>query len=145
VLFDPTDAPITIYERLTDQIYPPQHFILGGVTHGANMAFRREALVAIDGFDDNLGAGTPFAFEDLEAQLRALAAGWTGKYDPHPLVQHHHGRKPGIGVEKLSLAYDAGRGGYFVKCILHMPHRSRCLRLWPRAIRKQPFGQTWRE
>lgn len=145
VLFDPTDAPITIYEHPTEQMYPPQHFILGGVIHGANMAFRREALVAIDGFDDNLGAGTPFAFEDVDAQLRALAAGWTGKYDPHPLVQHHHGRKPGIEVEKLSLAYDAGRGGYFMKCILYMPHRWSCLRLWQRAIRQQPVAQSWRE
>ena len=145
VLFDPTDAPITVYEHPATQIYPPQHFILGGVIHGANMAFRREALVAIDGFDDNLGAGTPFAFEDVDAQLRALAAGWTGKYDPHPLVQHHHGRKPGIEVDKLSLAYDVGRGGYFMKCILHTPFRWNCLRHWQRVIRRQPFGQTWRE
>ena len=46
------------------------------------MAFRRQALVDIEGFDDNLGAGTPFAFEDVDAELRALAAGWMGNTIP---------------------------------------------------------------
>jgi len=144
-LFDPTDAPITIYEHPVEQIYPPGHFILGGVIHGANMAFRRQALVDIQGFDDNLGAGTPFAFEDVDAQLRTLAAKWTGKYDPSPVIYHHHGRKPGPAVESLVRSYDVGRGGYYMKCILYMPHRWMCLRHWLRGIRRQPFSRTWRE
>jgi hypothetical protein len=144
-LFDATDAPVTIYENPEEQIYKPEHFIVGGVIHGANMAFRRQALVEIKGFDDHLGAGTPFAFEDVDAQLRALAAGWTGKYDPRAVVYHHHGRKPGIEVEALNRVYDTGRGGYYMKCILFMPHRWRCVRHWLRGIRRQPAGQTARE
>ena len=96
LLHDLTDAPITIYEHPNEQVYGPEHFIVGGVIQGASMAFRRQALVDINGFDDNLGAGTPFAFEDVDAELRALAAGWVGKYDPRSVVFHHHGRKPGI-------------------------------------------------
>jgi glycosyltransferase involved in cell wall biosynthesis len=145
LLHDPSDARITIYEHPTEQIYDPEHFIVAGVISGANMAFRRQALVDIAGFDDSLGAGTPFGFEDVDAELRALAAGWTGKYDPRSVVYHHHGRKPGIEVETLSRAYDAARGAYYMKAILFMPHRWRCLRHWLRGIRRQPFGQTARE
>jgi hypothetical protein len=145
VLHDPSDAPVTIYQHPVEQVYPPKHFIVGGVIHGANMAFRRRTLDDINGFDDHLGAGTPFAFEDVDAQLRALAAHWTGKYDPHAVIYHHHGRKPGPEVEALTRAYDVGRGGYYMKCILFMPHRWLCLRHWLRGIRRQPFAQTRRE
>lgn len=144
-LHDTADAPVTIYEHPFEQVYPPEHFIVGGVIHGANMAFRRRTLEDINGFDDHLGAGTPFAFEDVDAQLRALAAHWTGKYDPHAVIYHHHGRKPGPEVEALTRSYDVGRGGYYMKCILFMPHRWLCLRHWLRGIRQQPFAQTRRE
>jgi hypothetical protein len=145
LLYDATDAPVTIYEHPVEQIYPPEHFIVGGVIHGANMAFRRQALLDIEGFDDQLGAGTPFAFEDVDAQSRALAAKWTGKYDPRAVIYHHHGRKPGPEIETLIRSYDTGRGGYYMKCILFMPYRWTCLRHWLRGIRRQPFGQTLRE
>jgi glycosyltransferase involved in cell wall biosynthesis len=145
LLFDRADAPLTIYDHPVEQTYPPDHFIVGGVIHGANMAFRRKTLEDIAGFDDHLGAGTPFAFEDVDAQLRALAAHWTGKYNPNAVVYHHHGRKPGIETQTLIRAYDVGRGGYYMKCILFMPHRWRCLRHWLRDMRRQPVGQTCRE
>ena len=145
LLHDSTDARITIYDHPTEQIYYAGGFIAGGVIQGASMAFRRQALVDIDGFDDNLGAGTPFAFEDVDAELRALAAGWKGKYDPRSVVYHHHGRKPGIEVDALIRAYEIGRGAYFAKCILFMPQRWRCLRFWLRFIKQQPFSRTLRE
>lgn len=145
LLHDLTDAPITIYEHPDEQIYGPKHFIVAGVIQGASMAFRRLTLLDINGFDDNLGAGTPFAFEDVDAELRALAAGWLGKYDPRSVVFHHHGRKPGKEVEKINRTYDAGRGAYYMKCILFMPHRWQCLRHWLRMIQRQPYGRTARE
>jgi len=145
LLHDPTDAPITIYEHPTVQIYNARDFIFGGVISGASMAFRRKTLMDIDGFDDHLGAGTPFGCEDVDAELRALAAGWKGKYDPRSVVYHHHGRKPGREVESLIRAYDAGRGAYYIKCILFMPQRWVCLRHWLRGIKQQPFSQTLRE
>jgi len=144
-LYDLTDAPVTIYEHPFEQSYPPAHFIVGGVIHGANMAFRRETLNDINGFDDHLGAGTPFAFEDVDAQLRALAANWAGKYIPDAIIYHHHGRKPGPEINSLTRSYDVGRGGYYMKCILFMPHRWRCVRHWLRGIRRQPFARTVRE
>ena len=145
LLYDPTDARITIYESQTEELFSPGDFIFCGVIQGANMAFRRQALVDIDGFDDKLGAGTPFSFEDGDAELRALAAGWKGKYDPRSVVYHHHGRKAGIDHETLIRVYDTARGAYFMKCILFMPQRWRCLRNWLRLMKQQPFGQTLRE
>jgi GT2 family glycosyltransferase len=145
LLHDASDAPITIYEHPTEQIYHADEFIAGGVIQGASMAFRRQALVEIDGFDDNLGAGTKFAFEDVDAEARALAAGWKGKYDPRSVVYHHHGRKPGIEVDALIRTYEIGRGAYYMKCILVLPQRWRCLRYWLRGMKQQPFSQTFRE
>jgi hypothetical protein len=145
LLHDPSDARITIYECPTEIIYNAKTFIGCGGIQGANMAFRRQALNDIDGFDDNLGAGTPFAFEDADAELRALAAGWEGKYDPRPMVYHHHGRKDGIDVERLNRVYQSARGAYHAKCLLFMPQRKFCLVLWLRNIKKQPFVQTVRE
>jgi glycosyltransferase involved in cell wall biosynthesis len=145
LLYDASDARITIYEHPTEQIYPPGGFIVGGVIQGANMSFRRQALIDIDGFDNNIGSGTPFVFDDVDPELRALAAGWTGKYHPRAVVYHHHGRKPGKDVEALIRVYEDGRGAYYTKCILFMPQRWKCLRHWLRSVKQQPLGQTARE
>ena len=145
LLHDDSDARITIYECPTEITYNANGFIGCGGIQGANMAFRRQALVDIDGFDDTLGAGTPFAFEDVDAELRALAAGWQGKYDPRPTVYHHHGRKVGSDVDKLNQVYHSARGAFHAKCLLFMPQRRFCLALWLRSMKKQPLIQTYRE
>lgn len=145
LLHDPTDARITIYEHTEAQTYPAESFIAVGVLQGANMSFRRQALEDINGFDDNLGAGTLFATEDADAELRALAAGWIGRYDPRSVVYHHHGRKPGPEVDRLSQGYDSGRGAYYMKCILFTPQRWQCLRYWLRGMPPQSFGRNSRE
>lgn len=145
LLHDPTDARITIAEWQSHKFLHAGDFVLAGFIQGANMAFRRQALVDIDGFDDNLGAGTPFACEDVDAVLRALAAGWKAKFDPRPAVYHHHGRKPGKEVDSLWQSYTVGRGAYYMKCILFMPQRWRCLWNWLNAMKAQPFTKTLRE
>lgn len=145
LLYDPTDARITIAERQCSQCFNAGDFVLAGSVQGANMAFRRQALVDIDGFDDNLGPGTPFSFEDIDGVLRVLAAGWKAKFDPRPLVYHHHGRKPGKEADSLWQSYAVGRGAYYMKCILFMPQRWRCLRYWLNAMKVQPFTKTFRE
>lgn len=145
LLHDPTDAKITIVERQSDQCFNAGDFVIAGFLQGANMAFRRQALVDIDGFDNNLGPGTPFNFEDIDAVLRVLAAGWKGKFDPRPAVYHHHGRKPGKDEDSLCQSYTVGRGAYYMKCILFMPQRWRCLRNWVNAMKVQPVTKTLRE
>ncbi|HKH48913.1 MAG TPA: glycosyltransferase [Thermoanaerobaculia bacterium] len=60
---------------------------------GANMAFRRQALEAIGGFDPALDVGTPAAGAgDLDVFHRLLRAGCVLRYEPAARVRHHHRR-----------------------------------------------------
>src|ERR1700728_3996070 len=53
------------------------------IGHGANMAWRRQDLQTLGGFDEGLGPGTRLlAAEDHDLFWRALQAGMTGSYDP---------------------------------------------------------------
>ena len=138
LLYDESDAPVTIRTVMEDQYAEAGDFIPAGWIHGANMAFRREVLVRIDGFDELLGAGTPFPCEDVDAMLRALASGWRGKYDFRPVVFHHHGRKPKTErLNQLLKSYAFARGSYHMKCLLQMPQRRQCMLHWTRSLRRQ--------
>lgn len=60
---------------------------------GANMAFRRQALEALGGFDPALDVGTPAAGAgDLDLFHRLLRAGFLLRYEPAARVRHHHRR-----------------------------------------------------
>jgi glycosyltransferase involved in cell wall biosynthesis len=138
LLHDESDAPLTIKTLMEDQYAEPGDFIPAGWVHGANMAFRREVLMLIGGFDELMGAGTPFPCEDADAMLRALASGWRGKYDFRPVVFHHHGRKPETeSLNKLLKSYAFGRGSYYMKCLLQMPQRKQCMLHWARSMRRR--------
>jgi glycosyltransferase involved in cell wall biosynthesis len=82
---------------------------------GANMAFRREALLQLGGFDVHLDVGTPSnGGGDLDIFHRALAAGRIIRYEPNALVWHQHRRSlPGLHTQ----VYNNGRafGCYLLK------------------------------
>jgi len=60
---------------------------------GANMAFRREVLEALGGFDTALDVGTPAqGGGDLDLFHRLLASGHALRYAPEALVWHQHRR-----------------------------------------------------
>jgi O-antigen biosynthesis protein len=60
---------------------------------GANMAFRRETLSDIGGFDEALGSGTPArSAEDTLAFTLVLLAGYRIAYQPGAFVWHDHDR-----------------------------------------------------
>lgn len=145
LLFDPTDLRITIQERTRREALLPGVFLPAGLIQGANFAFRRSALEEIGGFDEHLGAGTPFPCEDVDAIARASAAGWNGAYDPRPLVYHHHRRKTEAERDKLMAQYDHGRGAYYAKSLLRRRHRGVYAKHWLRAMRHQARGTTFRE
>lgn len=130
VLHDPTDAPVTIKDVLTSEVIPARHFLHPGTIHGANMAVRRDVLKSIGGFDPLLGPGTRWVCDDLEFLSRACWAGWTGVYDPRPVVEHHHRRKAGSDVRRVVKGYEYGRGAYYMKGILNPALRSVYLRQW---------------
>jgi len=135
LLYDQSDLKTTIQESKDHLVLQPRTFVAAGTVQGANMAFRKAILNRIGGFDENLGAGTSFACEDIDAVASSLWAGTTGAYDPRPTVYHHHGRKTKSEARDLWKKYDRGRGAYYAKYILRSDSRSEYLRHWMRSIK----------
>ena len=137
VLHDLTDAKLSILDSDTPLTIPPRTFVRAGVMHGANLALKREVVAAVGGFDPLLGPGSPcVAAEDVELIARAVWAGWSARYDPAPVVSHHHGRKPGEETERVRRAYDYGRGAYYAKFLLNRQSRDVYLRQWYHLMRR---------
>jgi GT2 family glycosyltransferase len=141
MLHDPEDLAITIQERDEPLALAAGEFVKPGLIHGANMAFRRSALLRIDGFDERLGAGAPFkAGEDTDAILRCTAMGYVGCYDPAIVVSHHHGRRTAGEAEALKAAYAAGRGACMAKLAWYPPTRGQYARKWYWSLRLKPWS-----
>ncbi len=71
---------------------------------GANMAFRRETLETVGGFDSALDVGTPAGGAgDLDVFHRILAKGLTIQYEPAALLWHYHRRSMRELWRQLSL------------------------------------------
>jgi len=102
---------------------------------GANMAFRRDLLERLGGFDTALDVGTPAnGGGDLDIFHRALMAGAVIRYQPAAILRHHHRRD----LDALRRQhYDNGRGfGVFLLTIFargDIPRRTTAwyaLRVW---------------
>jgi glycosyltransferase involved in cell wall biosynthesis len=150
LLHDPADARIAVKEVEEPVEIAPHSYVRPGVIHGANMAVAREVVRTIGGFDPQLGAGSRcVAGEDTEYLARASWAGWRGRYDPGPVVSHHHGRKPGPDAERHVLGYDYGRGAYYARFMLHRTAWRTYLRQWWRhvmkSLRRARYGKLRRE
>jgi glycosyltransferase involved in cell wall biosynthesis len=130
LLHDPTDRKITIQESLEPLSIPPGSFIRPGFIQGSNVAYRRDALSDVGGFDPWFGAGALYSGDETELLARISAAGWNGAYDPKPIVYHHHGRKTANDEWRLMRWYDRGRGAYYAKCMLNRNMRKLYVRNW---------------
>jgi glycosyltransferase involved in cell wall biosynthesis len=133
LLHDPADYPLTVNES-RERL----HFAAGGVVpcagvQGANMAFRRAALVGVGGFDPVLGAGTPFPAEDWDAVARVCMSGWDGGYFPEPTVSHHHGRTASDAHRQLA-TYHYASGAVYAKLVMDPATRRAYGRYWARRI-----------
>lgn len=70
---------------------------------GASMAFRREALGHVGGFNLALGTGTPSrGGEDLAVFAAIFLAGWCIAYEPQAVVHHTHRRTYAELVSQVS-------------------------------------------
>ena len=88
---------------------------------GANMAFRREALARIRGFDVALGAGTPaLASEDTLALTLVLLAGYRIAYEPAAFMRHHH-RRDMDDLDRQLYGYSVGLTAYYTALLRHRP------------------------
>jgi glycosyltransferase involved in cell wall biosynthesis len=139
---DPNDAAISEKDVDTPTDIAPFTLVTPGVIHGANLAVRRQVVDAIGGFDPLFGPGAPCAAgEDIEYVARAVWAGWRARYDPRPIVEHHHRRKPGSTTEMYRNTYDRGRGAYYAKYSLRRESRHLYLRWWFRAVQRRGPGR----
>jgi GT2 family glycosyltransferase len=145
LLHDAEDHPMTIRVDSAPIRIPARSVVPTGLVQGANMAFRREVLDRIGGFDAALGPGTPFCNDDVDAVARASAVGFPGSYVPEPVVYHHHGRRDAVDVAALWRTYDRGRGAYYAKCILDLPMRREFARYWYQTVGTQKLSATMRE
>lgn len=76
----------TLRSATREGLYP---YRAGRFGSGANAAFRRPALLAVGGFAESLGAGTPArGGEDLDIFLTMLRAGHTLVYQPAARLAH---------------------------------------------------------
>lgn len=77
-----------------------------------NLFLRREVALALGGFDERLGPGTPLgSAEGNDLVLRALRAGYAARYDPAQRIVHPDKRLTPVAVERAVLY---GRGMGFV-------------------------------
>lgn len=98
-------------------------YAAGAFGSGANMAFRREALLRMGGFDPALGAGTiAKGGDDLAGIFAALDAGYQLVYEPGAIVWHHH-RRSEEGMRRQAYGYGVGLGAYLTKLVVDDPRR----------------------
>jgi GT2 family glycosyltransferase len=85
--------------------------------HGAVMAFRRELVIELGGFDHVLGAGRRLAgAEDLDMFWRVLDAGHAIVHDPACVI-HHMNTRQGDSYTELHLGYGLGLGALANKLV----------------------------
>jgi glycosyltransferase involved in cell wall biosynthesis len=113
------------------------------LVHGANMAFRRDALDGVGGFDELLGAGGRFrAGEDHDMVLRVLVGGWVVVHEPSAVVAHRQWRTR-AQVLRLEYGYGIGSGAFAAKTF--RLDRAAGRRLLGRRLWSNGIAQAWRE
>ncbi|MGA8428083.1 MAG: glycosyltransferase family 2 protein [Candidatus Dormiibacterota bacterium] len=128
-------APAAFSTRTTSiqsPLFPLPPFGAGG-----NMAFRRDALTDIDGFDAALGAGTAsLAAEDTRALTELLLSGRTVVYQPSAVTHHFH-RDRHADLRRQMLGYGAGLTAFYTSLLLSQPsHAAGLIRLGPAFLQE---------
>lgn len=125
-----------------DALYPYAAGVFGA---GANLAVDRELLLALGGFDEALGAGTPTrGGEDLDAFVRVVNAGRVIAYEPSAVVWHHH-RADASALRRQMYAYGTGMAAFVAKFLVDGATRWDLLRRIPVGLwRMTRIGATTR-
>lgn len=102
---------------------------------GANMAFRRDVLERIGGFDVALGAGTPAcAGEDTLSIALTMLEGYEVAYEPAALMWHYH-RQDLSGLSRQLHGYSVGLTAFYAALLRRRPTATLgLLKLLPAAV-----------
>jgi GT2 family glycosyltransferase len=120
--------------RPADPLFP---FTTGRLGSGANMAFDRDTLRGLGGFDPAIGAGTlARGGDDLAAFFAVLAAGRCLAYRPGALVWHRH-RRDAASLTSQAYGYGVGLGAYVASILAHHPG------VIGQAVRLAPAGLVY--
>lgn len=131
----------TVFDRASHKVQSPL-FPVPPFGAGGNMAFRRDVLLELGGFDERLGAGTRVeGGEDTAAFADVMLAGHTVVFEPSAFVRHAHRRGP-ADLERQLRGYGAGLTAFYTRLVVKYPGRiPQLLRLSPKAVR-QLMGAT---
>lgn len=95
-------------------------FVTWTYAHGASMAVRRAALLAVGGFDARLGPGAPAHGEEHDLLLRLREAGWRAVIADAPPVRHLAWRDDEQTLTNL-LVYERGSGAFLGAALRRAP------------------------
>jgi GT2 family glycosyltransferase len=88
---------------------------------GCNMAFRRDALASLGGFDEMLGTGTPAkGGEDLAIYVELVRRGGTTGFEPAAVVRHAHRRSQKEFLHQVRL-YGTGLMAMYTALVVEEP------------------------
>lgn len=101
---------------------------------GANFAVDVAGALAVGGFDELLGGGSPTrGGEDIEFWVRLVTSGRTLAYEPAAWLWHHH-RDSADALRAQLAGYARGLGGYLGAVACDRRMRALALRRLPRAV-----------
>lgn len=107
-------------QRPEDRLFP---YTAGRLGSGANMAFRKDALLEIGGFDPALGTGSgSYGGDDLAAFFEIVSNGGTLAYQPGAIVHHQHPATE-AQLERQVFGYGAGLTAYLTHAVVTRPSR----------------------
>jgi GT2 family glycosyltransferase len=110
-------------------------FQVGLYGTGANFALRRAAVVAVGGFDEGLGVGSPTGGgEDIDMFVRVLVSSWKLVYEPAAIVWHRH-RHDVPALQTQARDYGLGLGAWLTKVALDRTLGPMAVRRMGRAVR----------
>ena len=122
-----------VKNRHNSPLYP---YTAGMFGSGNNVAFRKDAIEELGGYDEAMGPGTRApSGEDLALFLSTVLSGNTIAYEPRAIVRHRH-RPDYDGLAKQLHAYGKGITSILTKCIMDDPrHLVMIARRAPEGIR----------
>ncbi|WP_220456281.1 glycosyltransferase, partial [Curtobacterium sp. ME26] len=138
------DERVTWSRNLTPRVFrlsaPPADrplfpFSVGDYGTGANFAVRRDAVLALGGFDEALGVGTVTGGgEDIDMFARVVLDGSALVVEPSALVWHRH-RADLAALRTQAVGYGTGLGAWLTKTALRPRTLGMALVRAPRALR----------